>query len=246
MLVWNRTGEQRTLVVPGPGGKARICVGDPHGGHASVWRIWANRSRSDVYIACRDIAGVQKWSLHESGDWRHQWVTRQYALHLTKSDDRTLDQWRQPAEWEDIGWTRGFAICVRLQDLVDYGDGDELPEDIIWVPPRPEGRVAVIHVVIARADRLDSEVKGVYPFGAFSLANGKVVILPVSMQPPLAETQAEIQTMLEQLAQIPSAAEKIAMADAPRATVTTADEDTGDRAVWDIAIPKPGGRNVGA
>lgn len=37
----------------------------------------------------------------------------------------------------------------------------------------------MIHVVIARGDRLDSQVSGVQPFYAFSLANGKVAILTV-------------------------------------------------------------------
>jgi hypothetical protein len=239
LTVWNKDGEQHDLVVPGPGGTARVCVGDRDGAHASVWRIWADRNKSDVYIAARDIVNDQKWSLHQTGDWRHQWETRQYAMHLTNRDDRIIDRWLQPVEIEDIGWTKAFHIRVRLQDLVDYGDGNELPDNIIWLPPPPEDRIAVIHVMIARRDRLDSQVQGVFPFHAFSLTNGKVVILTVSMQPVIAEAEAELQSMLEQITQYPRAAETVARATAPRVTATVVDEENGDRGVWDIAIPKP-------
>ena len=53
--------------------------------------------------------------MHESGDWQHQWVTREYALHLTNSDDRIIDQRPKPPEFEDIGWTRAFC-CTATGD----------------------------------------------------------------------------------------------------------------------------------
>jgi hypothetical protein len=234
LTVWNKDGEQ-DLVVPGPGGTARVCVGDRDGAHASVWRIWANRNHSDVYIAARDIAGVQKWSLHESGDWRHQWVTSQYALHLTNSDDRIIDQWPEPAQFEDIGWTRAFSILARFQDLVDYGDGNELPEDIIWLPAPAEKHATVIHVVIARPDRIAADVKGVRPLYAFTLTNGRVVLLLASIQPVSAEDEAQLASLLQAVSDHP----KVASARAPRLTASIVDAENGDRGVWDVAIPKP-------
>jgi hypothetical protein len=238
LTVWNKHGEKHQLAVPGPGGVARVCVGERDGAHGSVWRIWANPSASDVYIACRDIAKVQKWSLHESGDWRHQWETRQYAMHVTRREDRLIDQWRPPPEFEDIGWRKAFFIQARLQDLVDYGDGSELPENIIWMPPPPQGGKAVVHVLIARPDRLNSEVKGVFPFYAFSLANGTVVLVTYSVQPVLAEEEAELQSMLEQVTSHSRSGEHIAKLSAPRITATVVDEEAGDRGVFDIAIPR--------
>jgi hypothetical protein len=234
LKVWNKDGEQ-DLVVPGPGGTARVCVGDRDGAHASVWRIWANRKHSDVYIAARDIAGVQKWSLHESGDWRHQWVTPQYALHLTNSDDRVIDQWSEPPRFEDIGWTKAFSILARRQDLVDYGDGNELPKDMIWLPAPPAKYATVIHVVIACPDRLTADVKGVRPLYAFTLAGGRAVLLLASIQPVSTEDEAQLVSLLQAVADHP----KVASARAPRLTASVMDAETGDRAVWDVAIPKP-------
>jgi hypothetical protein len=171
LKVWDKNGEPHDLTVPGPGGTARLCVGDRDGAHASVWRIWVPRRHSDVYIAARDIAGVQKWSLHESGDWRHQWVTPQHAQQLTGTENRIIDRWNQPAEFTDVGWTNAFSIRVRRQDLVAYGDGKELPANIIWLPPPAEGHATIIHVVIARADKVGAEIKGLIPLHAFALAD---------------------------------------------------------------------------
>ena len=71
-----------------------------------------------------------------------------------------------------------------------------------------------------------------------NLANGKVVILTVSMQPVIADAEAELQSMLEQITQYPRTAETIARATAPRVTATVVDEENGDRGVWDVAIPR--------
>jgi hypothetical protein len=235
LTIWDKDGKQQDSPVPGPGGTARVCIGDRHGAHGSVWRIWANRNKSDLYIACRGIVGVQKWSLHESGDWRSQWVTSAYAQHLTNSDNRIIDQWTQPAELEDIGWTPAFAIRARLEDLVDYGDGDELREDIIWMPAPPQGHSANIHVIIARPDRLTAEVKGLYPFHAFSLADGRAVIVLFCLQPVTAEDTSQIEERLQAFGDHPV----VQRASAPRATASVVDEEGGNRGVWDIAISKP-------
>lgn len=51
----------------------RFAVGVP-GRRSTLWRLWANRAKDDVYLATRRSAGIFKFSLHESGDWRLQWV----------------------------------------------------------------------------------------------------------------------------------------------------------------------------
>ena len=71
--MWNDAGESETVELDGPGGTIRVVVGEP-GRQSGVWRIWATRNTSDAYIGVRAILGYQKWSLHESGDWRCQWI----------------------------------------------------------------------------------------------------------------------------------------------------------------------------
>jgi hypothetical protein len=58
--------------VAGPGGVIRVVVGE-HGKQSGVWRIFApEKNYGDVYVGVRSLLGEQKWSLHESGDWRFQ------------------------------------------------------------------------------------------------------------------------------------------------------------------------------
>jgi hypothetical protein len=88
-------GQQDGVDVHGPGGTIRVVVGRP--GHRSiVWRAWANQNKSDVFVAARVLAGTQKFSLHESGDWRNQWVTKEKAQRFTSQENRVLDQWPRP------------------------------------------------------------------------------------------------------------------------------------------------------
>jgi hypothetical protein len=66
-------GNAERVVLPGPGGEIRVVVGEP-GKQSGAWKIWAGPNKSDVYLGLRAVLGHQKWSLHESGDWRYQWV----------------------------------------------------------------------------------------------------------------------------------------------------------------------------
>jgi hypothetical protein len=95
-----------------------MAVGQP--GHRSgVWRIWGNppsNVKSDVYVSARTIAGVQKWSLHQSGDFRHQWVTADAASRFTSSPDKRIYSWQRGPEQD--GWiTGGLRICIPAGEL---------------------------------------------------------------------------------------------------------------------------------
>jgi hypothetical protein len=99
-------------------GRSNMAVGQP--GHRSgVWRIWGNppsNVKSDVYVSARTIAGVQKWSLHQSGDFRHQWVTADAASRFTSSPDKRIYSWQRGPEQD--GWiTGGLRICIPAGEL---------------------------------------------------------------------------------------------------------------------------------
>jgi hypothetical protein len=111
-----------TFPLAGSGGTLRVAVGMP-GRRSGVWRIWANRSKSDVYVAARSIAGIQKFSLHESGDWRHQWVTPQQAEEFTADRNRVMDRWPRPPDGPG-GWTKALSIWVLKQDVQEIEDDE--------------------------------------------------------------------------------------------------------------------------
>jgi hypothetical protein len=85
----------------------------------------------DLYIAQRDVAPYQKWSLHKTGDWLYQWVNSERAENrareLGHAGGRVLDRWSQPPEVPGTGWTSAFSINTRHEDLVAYDNDSQLP-----------------------------------------------------------------------------------------------------------------------
>jgi hypothetical protein len=222
-------------VLPGPGGTIRFAIGEPDC-HSGVWRIFAPANKSDVYIGIRTILGSQKWSLHESGDWRHQWVTEERAEEFTGNADRIIDRWQQPPEVGTTGWTRGFAIRVRHQDLVSVRDDEPgIPVDTLWLPSPGEGRAGLVQVVIARPDQIEVTLHGMIPFAGFTLADGRVVLL-IFYHEALRDEQNRMvdEAIATTIQQAPS--DKLNAAGAPRALLMGNNAE-GDRVVWDCAIP---------
>lgn len=213
----------------------RFVVGEP-GRQSSVWRIWAPKNKCDIYIAIRTIIGVQKWSLHQSGDWRYQYLTDEIADEHGHGGGRIIDQWQQPDELGDSGWTHGFTIRVRHQDLVEVAEPAPVPADALWIPAPPEGQALSIDVVIARPDRGLMELKRMLPVPVFSLVDGRVVVLVCSMA-PVDDVQEEMAAKAHDRILEMAAARGMdvrAMA-APRAAVS-GNNSHGDRFVWDIAV----------
>ncbi len=152
-MVWLKAadddGHERTGKLPGPGGTVRVAAGSAGGARSTVWRVWANRTSSDVYVAARVLAGVNKISLHESGDWRYQWVRPEPAERYAPGQGRLIGRWPRPPA-VGAGWTRGLAIWVPEPDLVPIPDDTEDGQGVTWIPKPPRGKVATFQVVVAK------------------------------------------------------------------------------------------------
>ncbi|MEU0872611.1 hypothetical protein [Nocardia brasiliensis] len=228
-------GEQETVELPGPGGTIRCGVGEP-GCRSGVWRIWsdAKSNKSDVYVAIRTLAGYQKWSLHETGDWRFQWVTEARAEEFTASSDRIIDRWEQPAEVGTTGMTKGLAIWVRDCDIVPIdNDDDPSHAQVQWLPTPPSGHAVGLQVVVARPGQGAVGLGGAIPFDGFTLADGRVVLALMLHR----QTTEEVNTAVRE-------AQRAALSDctidwrtlvAPRLAISGFDEE-GVRLVWDTAV----------
>jgi len=224
-------GRRRVITLSGPGGRARIAVGEP-GRRSGVWNVWANRHKSDVYVAARSIAGVLKFSLHGSGDWRQQWVSPEQAEMFTANRDRIVDRWPRPKEGLG-GWTKGLSIWVPQPDILDIPQDDQSREGVTWLPePSPEFAIG-IHVVIAKTNRGLVPVNGALPVEAFTLANGEVVLVLVSC---VDLTDKRRQWLDEHRARARRASGHIDLINlkAPRMTLFGHD-DNGNRVLWDLA-----------
>lgn len=131
-------GDADPLVFPLPAANPkrpiRFAVGRP-GMRSSLWRLWANRSKDDVYLATRQSAGIFKISLHESGDWRLQWVGQERgdvtytSLSDPEPEGRVLHQWTRPMAGPS-GWTDALSIWVVDGDVarsLAMGSPDTMP-----------------------------------------------------------------------------------------------------------------------
>ncbi len=83
----------------GPGGTIIFAVGSADEPQSGIWRLWAPKTTSDVYVAPRQLAAMMKISLHQSGDWRYQWVSPEAARHSAvlsrgSSVDDVVDRFR--------------------------------------------------------------------------------------------------------------------------------------------------------
>lgn len=122
----------------------RFAVGEP-GRRSSVWRVWANPKKGDVYIASRKSARIFKVSLHETGDWRCQWVKEDQedvTYHPYKEGSapqgRILARWQRPAA-TSAGWTDALSIWVPGDDISPMPGDGEPPTDSQWIAPPGAG-----------------------------------------------------------------------------------------------------------
>jgi hypothetical protein len=223
-------GQQHQEQVSGPGGRIRFAVGS-HTKRSTVWRVWANKNKGDVYVAARVIAGIQKFSLHESGDWRYQWVSRDASEQWGGDSGRILDRWERPEGIE--GWTRALTIWVPYGHLSDTPD--EAPDDeILWLPEPQPGRKVRISIAVVAPNQGGIEIQGL-PVAAVRLSTGEAVVvlywqdrMPENPDPAIVEALRHVRLSAEQVANLLSAK-------APRMGVFGWDQ-RGTRVVWDLRL----------
>ncbi len=100
---------------PSPKAPIRFAVGEPRR-RSSVWLVWANSNKGDVYITSRKSARIFKISLHESGNWRcqrakddHEDVTYHPYRQESVPQGRILARWQRrqrPLQTRVAGLTR--------------------------------------------------------------------------------------------------------------------------------------------
>ncbi|ORW86900.1 hypothetical protein AWB92_24760 [Mycobacterium sp. IEC1808] len=238
LKVWDADGgNPQDIPLPGPGGTVRVVVGEP-GKQSGTWRIWSPPTKFDVYVGVRAILGYQKWSLHETGDWRFQWINDEKAAEFGDgSGNRVIDQWERPAEVGETGMTRGLAIRVRHQDLVEVANPQKVPADAIWVPAPPEGHMVGLHVVVARPSQQPIGLTNLMPVAGYGLVGGLAMLLFASVDPVTDENNQTIATALtEAIGRARVRGVDLTSAVALRAALGANNSD-GERSVWDVAVP---------
>jgi hypothetical protein len=230
---YDEQGEGISVPITGVGGTIRLCVGKV-GERSSVWRIWANKRSSDVYIAARNIADVQKFSLHQSGVWRYAWTATGAEGHVPEGQDRVIDRWHRGDE-EPNGWNDSLIIRVRSEDVTPI-PGDAQPEEgVRWLPKPPAGMTAGIHVVMANPDKgvakMPSEARLV---DALALPNGQAVFVMADQYTPSPDVLAGLTAARQEAMRLPGLQD--AVGEHPMRLGVFGNLESGVRFVWDTAL----------
>lgn len=221
----------------------RFAVGQP-GHRGTIWRLWGVPHANDVYIASRHSAGVFKVSLHESGDWRLQWVRPDNSAFFhgepSGPSGRILDKWtRTPSRG---GWTDALSVWTPGDELVDTLHDSERWDDVQWLEGPASGRVLELRLVLLQPSATyslngllanDDDVMALV--NGFVLPNDEVVVV-------LARTTDMNPTQVEGIARHHAADHALPASfdldpsTGPRQLVISIDDD-GYRNLWDLALP---------
>jgi hypothetical protein len=228
-------GHHEPVVLSGPGGTIRVVVGEP-GRQSGIWRIWADRNKFDVYIAIRTTVGNRKWSLHESGQWHFAWVDSEKAKGFGW-DQRFIDTWQAPDEDPGNGYTTGFTIRVRHQDLVVYDEPEDVPANAMWVAAPPAGQMVSLHVMLVTPDRGITPTPGLAPIAGFTLCDGRALLLFAGFESVSAELNQSVDSTIKAAHDaIRASGVDVDNVKNPRMTLAGYN-DGGHRFVWDAAVP---------
>jgi hypothetical protein len=236
-----------TLGPANPAKPLRFGVGQP-GRRSSVWRLWANRGKDDVYVATRQSAGIFKVSLHESGDWRFQWVSHDHGdvWFTTHEGDepqgRIIDRWSRPPA-STTGWTGALSIWVPALDVSEIPRDAEPGHDAQWVEPAGPDAATEFRLVLVQPGRglfeltaaLQGPDAGLAFVNGFRLAGGEAVLLFAAKKHLGDDFRRDLaRVRQEQRVQVPPDF-NLAPESGPRAAAITVDDD-GCRNIWDLSL----------
>ena len=243
-----------TVPVETNGGTVRVAVGEV-GRRSEVWRIWANPKSFDVYVAARSVAGIQKFSLHESGQWRYAF-TDQAEGWVPEGADRALDKWERRSA--DEGFLAALAIEIRGRDVVEFPDATK-PGDVIWIDPPPETHYVSIRLSFLTPDVGVHHELGGSPLAVIGLVNDSALIIAYQVEPILPDRWEKV----EEARRAALKAIRFPDVDPSRRLAIFSNGENGIRYVFDTAVlpdeivlmgpteqdhpsPRPGGETYGA
>lgn len=224
-------GKKIDVPVVDIGGIVRFAVGE-RGFRSSVWRVWAGKNASDVYIAAREAASVQKFSLHESGRWRYAYTEQAVGKHLPDDMDRAIDKWDR-REFDEAGRLPAIAIEARAKDLCVVPN-DDAPNTVRWIAPEPEGSYTSVRISIIKPDTGFRFPIGGRLIDGIRLANDWFVLIVAATETGHEEKWAGLEEIRDRVV---AANPQIREVEAPRLVIFGNHNETGIRMVYDMTLP---------
>jgi len=150
---------------------------------AATWKCWtASGGRSDIYLACRELKGAIKASLHESGNWHlaysREFLDKNLDISPNESAHRYIHRWsRQPQIAPGV--TLAFRI-ITPHSGINVPFYDSQYENIVRIPEPPDNKAIEIDIIITAPNTLVSSWPGKNSMntelaGSMSLDSGEKV-----------------------------------------------------------------------
>jgi hypothetical protein len=180
-----------------PGGTLRFAVGSVDGPRSSTWRVWSARNTTDVYLAPRSIAGVQKISLHETGSWSHSFVSDEKAApFVAPGSPRHVEIWQRQAEFS-AGWSRGYVVMVPWTELRLWPEREQ--GEIVFAPSPGHGYWTHIEIIFVAAGTATALIiDEMYLLGTLRLADSSEVKVIARRSRPTRQQTLELANVREQ------------------------------------------------
>lgn len=115
----------------------RFGIQDTSGMRSCIWRLWVTQS-GDIYLANRTMAGIDKYSFHQSGICRSAF-TSEFGTPSTMTD-RAIFKWRR-ASTPAVGG-RGIAQVAVFSFPTDYlsRPTNQNTDGVTWLTAAQAGR----------------------------------------------------------------------------------------------------------
>lgn len=122
----------------------RFGVSDGTGRRGATWKLWTETGggRPEVYLACRELGGKLKASLHATGQWHVAYsedvYTRDVQGAIPSQKDRFLERWPRPPEIAP-GVTLAFRIITPSSAVTSPAAQSEA-RHVRWIPNATESQ----------------------------------------------------------------------------------------------------------
>ena len=116
---------------------------------AATWKLWTPPNKLDVYLACRELRGTLKASLHASGKWHVAYSPTFFEENVSDNQSarksRFVQQWSRPAPIIE-GVTLAYRIVTPHASV--RSSIARPSEKIKWIPNCPTGQGTEVDIFV--------------------------------------------------------------------------------------------------
>lgn len=155
---------------------ARFACGGCAAPRSATWKVWTSDS-GDVYLACRELNGVFKASLHQSGQCIAGFTTEYFERRLNRAawpGSRHMEQWtlKRPADEPELA----LRILTPDSELRPGIDDARHLRGVRWIPAPPARHTLCIEILLCASSRRIEDTASTL-LDSWSLPTGESIVI---------------------------------------------------------------------